>query len=169
MLGKPEVIATVLLVGGILLLFVDRWFNKPQITEEKDVSYKNSFIIGVFQVLSILFPGLSRSAATIVGGMQQKLTRHLAAEFSFFLAVPTMLAATVKSLWDVHKESPEVLGTNNIGILVTGSVIAFVVALVAVKFFIGYLQKHGFKLFGYYRIIVGTVLLVLIWQGYIQK
>ena len=168
LLGNPAVIATILLLGGILLLFVENWFNKPTISEEKDITKKHAFVIGLFQVLSIIFPGLSRSAATIVGGMQQNLTRKLAAEFSFYLAVPTMMAATVKSLYDVYKESPEVLGTENISTLLLGSVVAFVVALLAIKFFIGFLQKHGFKVFGYYRIIVGVILLLLIWKGVIK-
>jgi undecaprenyl-diphosphatase len=168
LLGNPAVIATIMLLGGILLLFVENWFKSPVIKEEKEISNKNAFVIGLFQVLSIIFPGLSRSAATIVGGMQQNLTRKLAAEFSFYLAVPTMLAATVKSLYDVYKESPEVLGTQNVSTLLLGSGVAFIVAMLAIKFFIGFLQKHGFKLFGYYRIIVGVILLLLIWKGVIK-
>jgi undecaprenyl-diphosphatase len=120
-------------------------------------------------VLSILLPGLSRSAATIIGGMQQKLTRRLAAEFSFFLAVPTMLAATVKSLWDMYEESPEVLNTDNLNLLLIGSAVAFLVAILAIKFFIGFLQKYGFRLFGWYRIIVGIILLVLFFTGTIRQ
>jgi undecaprenyl-diphosphatase len=125
-------------------------------------------MIGLYQVLAILFPGLSRSAATIIGGMQQKLSRKVAAEFSFFLAVPTMMAATVKSLYDVYKESPEVLNTDNLQTLILGSVIAFVVAILAIKFFIGFLQKHGFRLFGFYRIALGIVLIALIAAGVIN-
>ncbi|MES1219909.1 MAG: undecaprenyl-diphosphate phosphatase [Bacteroidota bacterium] len=168
MLESPVVIAVVLLLGGIILLFVDGWFKNPTIEKEEKISNKNAFIIGCFQVLSVLFPGLSRSAATIIGGMQQKLTRKLAAEFSFFLAVPTMLAASAKSLLDVYKETPEVLNTSNMGTLIIGSVIAFIVALLSIKFFIGYLQKHGFKLFGYYRVILGIVLLILFYTGVIK-
>jgi undecaprenyl-diphosphatase len=168
MLESPVVIAVVLLLGGIILLFVDGWFKNPTIEKEERISNKNAFIIGCFQVLSVLFPGLSRSAATIIGGMQQKLTRKLAAEFSFFLAVPTMLAASAKSLLDVYKETPEVLNTSNMGTLVIGSVIAFIVALLSIRFFIGYLQKHGFKLFGYYRVIIGIVLLILFYTGIIK-
>ncbi len=168
LLGNTAVIATIMLLGGILLLFVENWFKSPVIKEEKEISNKHAFVIGLFQVLSIVFPGLSRSAATIVGGMQQNLTRKLAAEFSFYLAVPTMLAATVKSLYDVYKESPEVLGTENVSTLLLGSGVAFIVAMLAIKFFIGFLQKHGFKLFGYYRIIVGIILLLLIWKGVIK-
>jgi len=169
MLERPVIIALILLLGGIILLFVDKWFNKPEIDKEEKISNKNAFIIGCYQVLSVLFPGLSRSAATIIGGMQQKLTRRLAAEFSFFLAVPTMLAASAKSLLDVYKETPAVLNSSNMGALLIGSVIAFVVALLSIKFFIGFLQKHGFKLFGYYRIIIGVVLLILFYAGVIKS
>jgi len=168
MLESPVPIAVILLLGGIVLLFVDNWFKRPVIDKEENISNKNAFVIGCFQVLSVLFPGLSRSAATIIGGMQQKLTRKAAAEFSFFLAVPTMLAATVKSLWDVYKESPEVLNTSNLSTLLVGSIIAFIVALLSIKFLIGFLQKHGFKLFGYYRIIVGILLLILFYTGVVK-
>jgi undecaprenyl-diphosphatase len=155
-------ISCVMIGGGILLLFVDDIFNKPVITEEENISYKKSFIIGIFQTFSIILPGLSRSAATIVGGMGQKLSRSLAAEFSFLLAVPTMFAASVKSFYDVYKDHPEVINSSNMSTLAIGSLVSFVVALIAVKFLIGYLQKHGFKLFGYYRIIVGIFLIVLL-------
>ena len=167
-LEKPMVIALVLLVGGILLLFVDRWFNKPAIFKDDEITNKHAFIIGLYQVLAIIFPGLSRSAATIIGGMQQKLSRPLAAEFSFYLAVPTMLAATVKSLYDVYKETPEVLSTDNLNTLLIGSITAFIVAILAIRFFISFLQQHGFRLFGWYRIIIGIVLLTLILTGYIK-
>lgn len=167
-LEKPVIIAVVLLLGGILLLFVDKWFQKADTDKEEQITNKQAFIIGVYQVLSIVFPGLSRSAATIIGGMQQKLTRRLAAEFSFFLAVPTMLAATVKSLYDMYKESPEVLNTDNLNILLLGSAVAFIVAILAIRFFIGFLQKYGFRLFGWYRIVVGIVLLVLFFTGAIK-
>jgi undecaprenyl-diphosphatase len=167
-LEKPLVISIVLMLGGVLLLFVDRWFNKPVIMEESQVTNRHAFVIGLYQVLAIIFPGLSRSAATIIGGMQQKMSRSLAAEFSFYLAVPTMLAATVKSLYDVYEESPEVLNTNNLNILILGSVVAFIVAILAIRFFISFLQKYGFRLFGWYRIIIGILLLVLIMLGYLQ-
>ena len=170
MLEKPMVIAVIMLLGGIVLLFVDKWFQKPTIDREDNITIKKGFIIGCYQVLSILFPGLSRSAATIIGGMQQKLSRRLAAEFSFFLAVPTMLAATVYSLYKMYKANPEVLTHNgNMGTLLLGCAIAFVVALLAVKFFITYLQKHGFRLFGWYRIIVGLALIILFYTGVIGK
>lgn len=166
-LEKPLIIAVILLGGGIVLLFVDKWFNKSGTDKVEDISNKQAFMIGFYQVLSIVLPGLSRSAATIIGGMQQKLTRKLAAEFSFFLAVPTMMAATVKSLWDIYQEEPELLNTGNLNTLLLGSAIAFVVAILAIRFFINYLQKYGFRLFGWYRIIVGIVLLILIFMNVI--
>lgn len=161
-------IACVMIAGGVVLLFIDRFFKNSTIHAEPQISNTKAFIIGCFQVLSIVFPGLSRSAATIIGGMSQKLDRNIAAEFSFFLAVPTMFAASVKSLYDVHKHNPEVFATDNMTTLLIGSVVAFIVALLAIKFFIGYLQKHGFKLFGYYRIALGIVVLALIYAGYIK-
>ncbi len=161
MLEKPLFIAVITLGGGILLLFVDKWFNKNEIKEIEKVNYKKSFFIGTFQILAILLPGFSRSAATIIGGMQQKLTRKTAAEFSFFLAVPTLAGAFLKSIWDTYKHAPEILTPHNIQILALGNVIAFIVAMFAIKFFIGFLTKHGFKLFGYYRIIVGAIIILL--------
>lgn len=153
-------ISSVMIVGGIILLFIDKFFTKNTITDEEHITNKTSFIIGCYQVLSIVFPGLSRSAATIIGGMSQKLTRGLAAEFSFFLAVPTMFAASVKSFYDVYKDNPEVLVKDNFSILGIGAVVSFIVALLSVKFFIFYLQKHGFKLFGYYRIALGILFIL---------
>ena len=161
-------IAAVMIAGGIILLFVDKLFANNTINEDEKISYPKAFIIGCFQVLSILFPGLSRSAATIVGGMSQKLTRSVAAEFSFFLAVPTMLAASAKSFMDVYKEHKEVLVKDNFITLGIGAVVAYIVALLAVRFFIGYLQKHGFKIFGWYRIVLGIVVLILVYQGIIK-
>ena len=170
MLEKPMIIAGIMLAGGIVLLFVDKWFQKPTIDREENITVKKGFIIGCYQVLSILFPGLSRSAATIIGGMQQKLSRRLAAEFSFYLAVPTMLAATVYSLYKMYKEQPEVLThSGNMGTLLLGCAIAFIVAILAIRFFISYLQKHGFRLFGWYRIIVGLALIILFYTGVIGK
>lgn len=161
-LGNLTFIACVMLGGGIVLLFIDKLFTNNTVNEEEKISYPKAFIIGCFQVLSILLPGLSRSAATIIGGMSQKLTRNLAAEFSFFLAVPTMFAASVKSFWDVYKDHHDVISKDNMATLGIGAVVSFIVALIAVKFFIGYLQKHGFKLFGWYRIILGVTMLALI-------
>jgi undecaprenyl-diphosphatase len=168
MLGNLGFIAVIMIAGGIILLFIDRLFTKPVVHSQDAVTNKNAFLIGCYQVLSVLFPGLSRSAATIIGGLQQKLDRRTAAEFSFFLAVPTMLAASVKGFYDVHKANPEVFVRDNMTILLVGSIIAFVVALLAIRFFITYLQRHGFKLFGYYRILAGSLILFLIWQGVIQ-
>lgn len=158
-------ISCVMIGGGILLLFIDKLFKRNIIHDEKEISLPKAFAIGCFQCLAILLPGLSRSAATIVGGMQQKLTRTLAAEFSFFLAVPTMFAASVKSFWDVYKDHPDMLVSSNISVLAIGAVVSFIVALIAVKSFIGYLQKHGFRAFGVYRIILGIVILVLALKG----
>jgi undecaprenyl-diphosphatase len=168
MLGNLGFIAVIMIVGGIILLFIDQLFTKPQINSQDLVTNKNAFVIGCFQVLSVLFPGLSRSAATIIGGLQQKLDRRTAAEFSFFLAVPTMIAASVKSFYDVHKANPEVFVRENMMILIVGSVVAFIVALLAIRFFITYLQRHGFKLFGYYRILAGSLILFLVWKGIIH-
>jgi len=162
-------IACVMIAGGIMLLFIDNFFRGNTISKERNISFPKAFIIGCFQVLSVLFPGLSRSAATIIGGMSQKLTRNLAAEFSFFLAVPTMFAASAKSFYDVYKEHPEVLVKNNMTTLGIGAVVAFVVALLAIRFFINYLQKHGFRIFGFYRIILGIVMLILLFTGVIHN
>jgi undecaprenyl-diphosphatase len=167
LLESPTTVAISLLVGGIILLFVDKLFKTPTIHEEKEVSYAKAFIIGIWQCIAMI-PGVSRSAASIIGGMQQNLTRNLAAEFSFFLAVPTMAAATGYKLLKTYQEHPEILqNKQNLITLGIGNVVAFIVALLAIKFFIGFLQKHGFKLFGWYRIIVGIVLLVLIYAGYL--
>jgi undecaprenyl-diphosphatase len=156
-LGNPIFIAVVLLVGGILLLFIDKFFKNQTIDSEKDVDYLTAFKIGCFQVLAVVFPGLSRSAATIIGGMQQKLTRHAAAEFSFFLAVPTMCAATGYKLLKGY----ELLNGDNIKLLLFGNVVAFIIAIIAIKSFIGFLSKHGFRIFGWYRIVIGIVILAL--------
>ncbi|MBC8987691.1 undecaprenyl-diphosphate phosphatase [Pedobacter sp. N36a] len=160
-LGSPIFIAVILLLGGIVLLFIDKMFKNPEIDHEADITNMSAFKIGCFQVLAVVFPGLSRSAATIIGGMQQRLTRHAAAEFSFFLAVPTMCAATgYKLLKGAH-----LLNGENIKLLLFGNVIAFIVAIIAIKSFIGFLSKHGFRIFGYYRIIIGVVILALYFSG----
>ena len=149
------------MLGGIVLLFIDKVFKNQTIHHESEISNLTAFKIGCFQVLAVAFPGLSRSAATIIGGMQQKLTRHAAAEFSFFLAVPTMCAATGYKLLKGH----ELLNAENIKLLLFGNVIAFIVAIIAIKSFIGFLSKHGFRIFGWYRIIIGVLLLVLYFSG----
>jgi undecaprenyl-diphosphatase len=167
-LGNLYFIACVMIGGGILLLFIEKLFTKHNIVKEEQITNKNAFVVGCFQVLSIIFPGLSRSAATIVGGLQQKFTRSVAAEFSFFLAVPTMLAASAKSFWDTYKESPEVLSSSNLSVLGIGSLVSFVVAIIAVKLFITFLKKYGFPVWGVYRIIVGGIMLALLLSGTIQ-
>ena len=161
-LEKPLFISIVLFAGGVILLYVDKWFKQGSIEKEEEITYKKAFFIGMYQVLAVLFPGLSRSAATIIGGMQQKLTRSLAADFSFFLAVPTMAAATLKSLYDIWKDEPALLNTQGINFLLLGSSIAFVLALLAIRFFIRFLQQNGFRIFGWYRIVLGAVLILLI-------
>lgn len=167
-LNDLSFIAWIMIGGGILLLFIDRMFRKNTIDEERQISYNKSLVIGCFQVLSIILPGLSRSAATIIGGMSQKLTRRLAAEFSFFIAVPTMFAASVKSFYDVYKDHPEVLVKQNMSLLGIGAIISFIVALVTVRLFIGYVKTHTFKAFGVYRILLGAVVLFLIYKGTIH-
>jgi undecaprenyl-diphosphatase len=168
LLESPTTVAVSLLVGGIILLFVDKLFTQHTITEEKDITYTKGFIIGIWQCLAMI-PGVSRSAASIIGGMQQKLTRNAAAEFSFFLAVPTMAAATGYKLLKTFQTHPEILkDKHNLMLLGLGNVVAFIVAMLAVKFFIGYLQKHGFKLFGWYRIVLGIIVLILLQQGLIK-
>ena len=169
MLGNIVFIAVIMILGGIILLFVDKLFSRPIVHSQEKVSNKNAFVIGCYQVLSVLFPGLSRSAATIIGGLAERLDRRTAAEFSFFLAVPTMFAASVKSFYDVHKSNPEVFSKDSMTLLVIGSVVAFIVALLAIRFFITYLQRHGFKLFGYYRILAGSLIIVLVWMGIIHQ
>lgn len=164
-LETPLFIAIVMLAGGIILLFTDKWFTRSEIKEEQDISNKKALMIGLYQVLAVVFPGLSRSAATIIGGMQQKLTRPLAAEFSFFLAVPTMMAATAKSIYDIWKTEPAVLNQEGIFLLLLGSLVAFVVALLAIRFLLRFLQHNGFKVFGWYRIALGSLLIILIGMG----
>ena len=154
------VIATVMVLGGIALIFIDRYFKK-QVTsvDHEPIQFKQAFWVGCFQVLAIVFPGLSRSAATIIGGLSQKLSKKAAAEFSFFLAVPTMLAASAKSTLDVYQDHPEVFVSDNLMNLCIGGIVAFFVALVSVKFFIEFVQKRGFSIFGWYRIALGLTML----------
>ncbi|MBC7886513.1 MAG: undecaprenyl-diphosphate phosphatase [Ferruginibacter sp.] len=168
-LANLSFIAWVMVAGGVILLFVDKVFTKPIIDSEEKLTNKTAFIIGCGQVLSIIFPGLSRSAATIITGMSQKLTRSAAAEFSFFLAVPTMLAASAKSFLDTYSDHPEVLEKSNLITLLLGSAVAFIVAVLAIKFFIDFLKKYGFRIWGIYRILAGIIMLVLIWKGVIRQ
>jgi undecaprenyl-diphosphatase len=165
-LGDPIPIAIVLVLGGVILLFIDSRFQTPTILEEEDITIKKAVAIGFWQCLAMM-PGTSRSAASIIGGMQQGLTRQAAAEFSFFLAVPTMLAVTTYSLllktyevsqlkgYELLLQSPE-----NIKLFLMGNVIAFIVAILAIKFFIGIIKQYGFKPWGWYRIVVGLFLIV---------
>ena len=164
LLESPTTVAISMLAGGIILLFIDKLFKNPTIEREENISYTRAFLIGIWQCVAMI-PGVSRSAATIIGGMQQKLTRKLAAEFSFFVAVPTMAAATGYKLLKGYKT----FTSEHIKILAIGNLVAFIVAILAIKFFINFLQKHGFRLFGWYRIIAGIILLVLIWQGVINE
>lgn len=157
LLENVLVVGCMLLAGGVFLLFLDRIFpNAESETDEQEVSYPSALKIGFFQVLAMI-PGVSRSAATIVGGLSQKLSRKQAAEFSFFLAVPTMFAATSYKLLKMYKT----IQAEQINVLIIGNIVAFIVALLAIKSFIGYLTKHGFKIFGYYRILVGLIIISL--------
>lgn len=192
MLGSETIVAVSLLLGGFVLLYIDKWFNQPtrnasdilatevttgELIEADDkLTYKKSLIIGFWQILAMI-PGVSRSAASIIGGMQQKLSRNFAAEFSFFLAVPTMFAAAAYSLflktWSgsgVEKKGYELIMESNDNLIAfaVGNIVAFIVALLAIKFFISYLKKYGFRVFGIYRIIAGSILLLLIFTGLLK-
>jgi undecaprenyl-diphosphatase len=161
LLESVTVVAISLFIGGILLLFVDRWFRDNR---GSSISYRSSFIIGLFQCIAMI-PGVSRSAATIIGGMAQGMTRSQAAEFSFFLAVPTMFGASAYKLLKGYKAHPEIFEGDHLPILLVGNAVAFVVALCAIRFFIGYLNRKGFRVFGWYRIALGVILLSLLASG----
>lgn len=170
LLESPMTVATMLIVGGVVLLFIDKAFKNPAVTEEKDITLKNSLVIGFWQCVSMI-PGVSRSAASIIGGMQQKLNRSVAAEFSFFLAVPTMAAATGYSLVlkDWKSGGQEVKGyellinnSDNMMMFAIGTIVSFIVAMIAIKTFIAFLKKNGFRLFGIYRIIAGVIMLFVL-------
>jgi undecaprenyl-diphosphatase len=176
LLEKPSVVAISMLVGGVILLFVDKAFNKQTIQSDDQISYGRAFAVGIWQTIAMI-PGVSRSAASIIGGMQQKFTRNLAAEFSFFLAVPTMFAATVYSVflktWEqsgIPRKGYDIIleTTENTIAFVLGNVMAFVVAILAIRFFINYLKVYGFRIFGWYRIIAGIILLILLFTGVIK-
>lgn len=176
LLESPTTVAIAMLAGGIILLFIDAAFKKPTIESDDQISYGKSFMVGLWQTIAMI-PGVSRSAASIIGGMQQKFTRYLAAEFSFFLAVPTMFAATVYSLfvkkWPhdeaVRKGYQIIMETSqNTTAFIVGNVVAFIVAMLAIRLFINYLKVYGFKLFGVYRIIAGIILLILLLTGTIE-
>jgi undecaprenyl-diphosphatase len=165
LLENVWVVAIMLVLGGILMLFVDKIFNRP--SKNQRISYDKAFTIGLCQCIAMI-PGVSRSMATIVGGMSQRLTRKNAAEFSFFLAVPTMFAASAYEVYRLCMNPATqamLFNGNHLKILLVGNLIAFTVALMAIKFFINFLTKYGFKAFGYYRIVVGSILLILLLTG----
>ena len=163
MLERVDVVGYALIAGGVFFLFVDKIFANNESNPSLDVSYPSAFKIGLFQTIAMI-PGVSRSAATIIGGLSQKLNKKTAAEFSFFLAVPTMFAATVYKMLQFYSIGGT-FGGNEITLLVIGNVVAFIVAILAIKSFITFLTRHGFKLFGYYRILVGGVILLLYYLG----
>lgn len=163
MLERVEVVAVMLVLGGIFMLYCDKIFNKG--SEDTPFTEKRAFMVGLFQCISMI-PGVSRSMATIVGGMAQGLTRKAAAEFSFFLAVPTMFGATLYKMYKLLKEGGTELIMDNMTTLIVGNAVAFVVALLAIKFFISFVTKYGFKAFGWYRIIVGGIILIMLFAGY---
>ncbi len=170
LLDSVHVVAIMLVAGGIFMLFCDKLFNKgdkllAKSGEENDVTPRRAFFIGCFQCLAVI-PGVSRSMATIVGGMQQCLTRKRAAEYSFFLAVPTMAGATLLDLIEMLGEDTAWATPQNVELLIVGCVVAFVVAMLAMKWFVGFLTKYGFKAFGWYRIVVGAVILLMLMMGY---
>lgn len=163
LLDSVHVVAITLVLGGIFMLFCDKLFNKG--SEDNEVTWQRALKIGFFQCLSVI-PGMSRSMSTIVGGMQQKLTRKKAAEFSFFLAVPTMAGATLLDLIEMFGEDTAWATSHNITMLIVGCVVAFVVAIAAMKWFVNFLAKYGFKAFGWYRIVVGVIILAMLLMGY---
>jgi undecaprenyl-diphosphatase len=164
MLGNVLVVACSLLIGGIIFLLLDKWFQRAEEKGSNELkSDASAFKIGLFQVIAMI-PGVSRSAATIIGGLTQNLNKRAAAEFSFFLAVPTMFAATCKELYDLYKEGAGI-SHDQVHLLIVGNIVAFIVAIIAIKTFINYLVKHGFKIFGYYRIVIGLLILILYFAG----
>lgn len=170
MLGRVEVVGLALIAGGILFLFLDGVFTRrSQIeTDFSHITTGTAFKIGLFQVIAMI-PGMSRSAATIIGGLTQHLSPKTAAEFSFFLAVPTMFGATCKSLWEYFWHEGGHFTREEVMLLAVGNIVAFIVALIAIKAFIQYLTNHGFKIFGYYRIAVGLIILALWASGYFEN
>jgi undecaprenyl-diphosphatase len=163
LLERIEVVGFMLIIGGVIFLFIDKIFEANEKNIDQRITYPVALKIGIFQCIAMI-PGVSRSAATIIGGLTQKLNKKTAAEFSFFLAVPTMFAATAYKMLVFYKDGPG-FSANEINLLIIGNVVAFIVALVAIKSFISFLTKHGFKVFGYYRIVLGLVLLTLYYLG----
>ena len=176
LLESPATVAITMFVGGIILLFVDNLFRINTIESDDQITFPKAFIVGCWQVLAMI-PGVSRSAASIVGGMQQKFKRYVAAEFSFFLAVPTMLAASCYTIflkkWNngyVSRKGYQIIMENreNMISFITGNLVAFVVAMLAIRFFINYLKVYGFKAFGWYRIIAAIILFAIIFSGVME-
>ncbi len=164
MLERVDVVAFALIGGGIFLLFVDRIFKDSEKNGATEVTFRNAFFVGAFQILAVLLPGVSRSAATIIGGLSQRLTKTTAAEFSFFLAVPTMFAATAWKLLKFYLNGGA-FTSEEISLLAVGNVVAFVVAILAIRSFISFLTRYGFRWFGYYRIAIGAVILLMYYFG----
>lgn len=162
LLERVDVVGYALLAGGIFFLFIDRLFDTEHLIDQ-EITYPKAFKIGIFQVIAMI-PGVSRSAATIIGGLSQKLNKKTAAEFSFFLAVPTMFGATLLSMFNFYRDGGS-FGETEVSALVVGNIVAFLVAMAAIKSFIAFLTRHGFKLFGYYRIVVGSIILILYYLG----
>jgi undecaprenyl-diphosphatase len=163
LLESTLTVAISMIAGGIVLLFIDRLFTKETIQEEEQIDFWRAFKIGCWQCVAMI-PGVSRSASSIIGGMQQQLSRKLAAEFSFFLAVPTMAAATGYKLLKGYKP----ISMADWQLFAVGNLVAFIVAMLAIKFFIQFLQRNGFRVFAYYRIVAGTLLLALLFSGYLK-
>ncbi|HET6766148.1 MAG TPA: undecaprenyl-diphosphate phosphatase [Chitinophagaceae bacterium] len=176
LLESPATVAVTMLAGGIILVFIDNLFKAHTIESDDQITFPKAFLVGCWQVLAMV-PGVSRSAASIIGGMQQKFTRHLAAEFSFFLAVPTMLAASCYTIflkdWNngfIKRKGYQIImeSNQNFTSFVVGNVVAFIVAMLAIRFFINYLKIYGFRAFGYYRIVAGIILLAIIFSGVME-
>lgn len=160
MLEQVDIVAISLMLGGWILIFSDKWFAQNKEKEEQPTTYKNAFFVGLFQCIALI-PGVSRSAATMIGGMVNGWNRKQAAEFSFFLAVPTMFAASMKKTYDVVKIDYHII-TNNWWIMLVGCAVAAVVAWISIKYLMMVLQNKGFAYFGWYRVILGATILALL-------
>jgi undecaprenyl-diphosphatase len=163
LLERVDVVGYMLVIGGVFFLFVDNLFRASENAPDREVTFPMALMIGFFQTIAMV-PGVSRSAATIIGGLTQKLNKKSAAEFSFFLAVPTMFAATAYKMYKFYGEGGT-FGSHEITLLAIGNIVAFIVAILAIKSFITFLTRHGFKLFGYYRIVAGAIILILYYLG----
>lgn len=164
LLSSVTTVAFSLLIGGFVLLIIDKWLEKKgevnQLHSTDELSYKDALIIGVIQCAALI-PGVSRSASTIIGGLIRRLDRKTAAEFSFLLAVPTLGAATAYKLLKIAPT----INSSDIQVIIIGNIVSFIVGAITIKTFVRYLSRYGFKVFGYYRIIIGSILLVLIAMG----